>query len=100
MLFVILFEDNEDKADMRGRFMNDHLAFLEAHADSVREAGPLSDGGTGAPSGGMWIVAADNGDQARALVEADPFWPTGLRKSVRILAWGRVFADGARLMDT
>ena len=29
-----------------------------------------------------------------AHVEADPFWPTGLRRSVRILEWRRVFADG------
>ena len=29
-----------------------------------------------------------------ALVKADPFWPTGLRKSVRILKWNQVFADG------
>jgi uncharacterized protein YciI len=29
-------------------------------------------------------------------VKKDPFWPTGLRKSVRILAWKQVFADGRR----
>jgi uncharacterized protein YciI len=33
-----------------------------------------------------------------ALVRNDPFWPTGLRKSVRILAWAQVFADGERLI--
>jgi hypothetical protein len=27
---------------------------------------------------------------------ADPFWPTGLRKAVRVLAWMQVFADGKR----
>jgi hypothetical protein len=30
----------------------------------------------------------------RRLCERDPFWPTGLRKSVRILEWRQVFADG------
>jgi len=32
----------------------------------------------------------------RRLVEADPFWPAGLRRSVRILAWRQVFVDGRR----
>jgi hypothetical protein len=27
----------------------------------------------------------------------DPFWPTGLRRSARVLAWKQVYADGARL---
>ena len=31
------------------------------------------------------------------LVHEDPFWPTGLRKSVRVLLWKRVFADGKSL---
>lgn len=30
------------------------------------------------------------------LVREDPFWPTGLRSSVRVLAWTQVSADGAR----
>ncbi|HKY93757.1 MAG TPA: hypothetical protein VJL84_00570, partial [Kiloniellales bacterium] len=29
-------------------------------------------------------------------VKADPFWPTGLRKGVRILAWKQVFGEGKR----
>jgi hypothetical protein len=33
----------------------------------------------------------------RTLVEVDPFWPSGLRESVRILEWTRVFADRAAL---
>jgi hypothetical protein len=34
----------------------------------------------------------------RRLIEADPFWPTGLRKAVRVLEWTRVFADGKPLI--
>ena len=30
------------------------------------------------------------------LVQADPFWPTGLRKAVRVLQWAQVFAEGRR----
>jgi hypothetical protein len=34
----------------------------------------------------------------RALVESDPFWPTGLRKSIRILEWPRVYVDGRKMI--
>lgn len=96
MLFAVLFEDHDDKAAMRQRHMADHLAFLERHAGSVQAAGPLTDSADDRPAGGMWLVDAPSADQVRALVEEDPFWPTGLRKSIRILAWNRVFADGQR----
>jgi uncharacterized protein YciI len=34
----------------------------------------------------------------QALVESDPFYPTGLRKSIRILEWTQVFANGNKLI--
>lgn len=96
MLFAVLFEDNADRAEARARHMADHLAFLEREAASVRAARPLLEGGGGA--GGLWLVEADDEPAVRRLIEADPFWPTGLRRSVRVLAWRRVFADGRRLI--
>lgn len=94
MLFAVLFEDDPARADARARHMADHLAFLEREADSVRAAGPLSEDGEAA--GGLWLVEAADAAAVRRLVEADPFWPTGLRRSVRILAWRQVFAEGRR----
>jgi uncharacterized protein YciI len=32
----------------------------------------------------------------QALYQSDPFWATGLRKSVRVPRWNQVFADGRR----
>jgi uncharacterized protein YciI len=96
MLYVILFEDDESRAEMRSRHMADHLAFLEANT-AVKAAGPLSDADTGAAAGGLWLVEAANLEAVQALYRADPFWPTGLRKSVRVLRWRQVFADGHRL---
>jgi hypothetical protein len=46
--------------------------------------------------GRLWLVEADGPDEVAALCMADPFWPTGLRKAVRVLAWMQVFADGKR----
>ena len=95
-LFAVLFEDDPTRADVRPRLMQDHLAFLERHAASIRSAGPLRDAAAQTPAGGLWLVEATDGSAVDALVRDDPFWPTGLRRSVRVLEWTRVFADGAR----
>ena len=97
MLYAVLFEDDPSHTDKRAAHMAEHLAFLEANAERVLAAGPLTDAGAGGPAGGLWLVEADDAGDAQALVEADPLWPTGLRKSVRVLAWRQVFADGRRL---
>lgn len=96
MLYAVLFTDNDSHADARRRLMPQHLAFLEAHADQIRAAGPLHDSADGSGAGGLWLVEAQTREAVAALVEADPFWPTGLRKAVRIMAWTRVFAEGRR----
>jgi hypothetical protein len=98
MLYVVLFEDNATLgADVRRRHMAAHLSFLEHNATRIKAAGPLR-ALWGDPAGGLWIVAADSPDVIDALVKADPFWPTGLRHSVRILCWSQVFSDGRRLL--
>ena len=96
MLYAVCFEDDPDRADRRAAHMPEHLTFLERHGATILAAGPLKDAVDGAPAGGLWLVEAASRDAVRALVEADPLWPTGLRRSVRILEWTRVFSEGAR----
>lgn len=95
MPYLILFEDAPNHDHVRARHMSDHLAFLTAHADVIQSAGPLFDQDDAA--GGAWVVTVASADAARALVKADPFWPTGLRKSFRILRWKHVFANGVAI---
>jgi uncharacterized protein len=96
MLFAVVFTDNEERAEARQRLMPDHLDFLESHQASIRAAGPLRDPQTGKGAGGLWLVEAGSADAVRELYESDPFWPTGLRRSVQVLQWSQVFADGRR----
>lgn len=96
MIYAVLFEDNESHAGKRREHLPEHLAFLERNANHITSAGPLTDTASGDSAGGLWLVTAEDAGAVRVLVEADPFWPTGLRKSVRILHWTQVFAEGAR----
>lgn len=96
MVYAILFEDDDAHAAARAKHMAAHLAFLEENADCIAAAGPLRDAGEGSAAGGLWLVEADSAAQVQTLIEADPLWLTGLRKSVRVLEWTRVFANGRR----
>jgi len=97
MIYVLLFEDNEEHADKRPLHMNEHLDFLQKNANKIAAAGPLVDANDGHAAGGLWIVEADSREAVQALIESDPFWPTGLRKSIHVLKWNQVFANGKRL---
>lgn len=96
-LFAVLFEDDrQNAAAIRKEYLQRHFTFLEANAASIRTAGPLSREGD-AFAGGLWLVEAESSEDVDRLVKEDPFWSAGLRKTVQILAWNRVFADGCRL---
>jgi uncharacterized protein len=98
MLYAVLFEDDPSLGlQVRQQHMPAHLAFLERNAARIRAAGPLRLP-SGEAAGGLWLVSADGPGAVDALVREDPFWPTGLRRSVRILGWSQVFADGKRLV--
>ena len=98
MIYALLFEDNEEYADKRTQYMNEHLSFLMQNVKAISAAGPLKNADNGETAGGLWIVEADSRAAIQDLIEADPFWPTGLRKSIRVLEWTQVFADGKRLI--
>jgi uncharacterized protein YciI len=97
MLYAVLFTDDDAHAYARRRLMPAHLDFLERNSGRIRAAGPLRDA-DGTPAGGLWLVEAETPEAVAALYQEDPFWPTGLRKSVRALQWSQVFANGRRLI--
>lgn len=96
MHYVVLFEDDPQHADKRQQHMQAHLDFLERNGAAIGAAGPLKDTRDGSAAGGIWLVEAESPAAVQALYEADPFWPTGLRKSVRVLEWKQVVAGGKR----
>ena len=94
MKLLILFQDNPDiDPNIRTIHMKSHLEFLCSHSNVVLAAGPVHKI-DGCPNGGLWLVEVDTIAEAEALVRADPFWPSGLRKSYEFRKWTQVFADG------
>ena len=77
---------------MRTKHMAEHLDFLKQNEKYISAAGPITDTADDAPAGGLWLVSARSHQDVKDLVEADPFYPTGLRKSFRILQWTQVFS--------
>jgi uncharacterized protein YciI len=94
MRFAVHFADNEEHAAKRQQFMQDHLEFLLRHKTSILAAGPLFDAATGTGAGGQWVVEAADEAEVTALVREDPFFPTGLRKEIKIFEWKPVFDSG------
>lgn len=96
MKYVVLFEDEATSpSDLRKTHMAAHLAFLEAHADQIEAAGPLSDPEERGRDG-LWIVEASSDTEVELLIRKDPFWPTGLRHAFSVIPWTQVFAAGKR----
>jgi uncharacterized protein len=96
-LFAVLLEDQTDNAaEIRRNHMAAHLDFLDRHAAAIRAAGPLHEGSSGQPAGGLMLIEAADAEAVQTLTQEDPFWHAGLRRSVRVLEWRQVFADGRR----
>lgn len=95
MLFIVQFEDIY--ADQPGRLperalhMTAHLAFLARHSGRVIAAGTLCPEEDATPIGGIWIVNVPSKADAEELLQRDPFWIAGLRKSVRVSHWAKAF---------
>lgn len=94
MKFAVIFEDDEAHQEVRPIYMKQHLAFLLRNAEQILMAGPILHSETGAGGGGLWIVDAGEADEVRRLIEDDPFFPTGLRKEIKIFSWRTVFENG------
>jgi hypothetical protein len=93
MLFIASFEDDPDALQVRDAHNDGHMAFLAKHADQIVAAGPLRNEPDGAPVGALWFIEAPNRRTVEALIDEDPFWINGLRKSRSIMQWHRVVPD-------
>ncbi len=93
MLFVVRFEDHQDRPSLRGENLPAHVEWLDKHRDEVLVAGSLRQNLDAHPIGGLWIVEAPSKQAVIELVATDPFSVAGLRKKVEIHHWSKAFED-------
>ncbi len=98
MLFIIRFDDAPDSREIRNRYLDEHLAWLDQRRQQVLVAGSLRETPESTPVGGLWIVEAESRQAARALFQSDPFWVNGMRAGVEILHWSKAFPDEQALV--
>jgi uncharacterized protein YciI len=89
MLFIVKLIDKPNSLGIRQQYLEDHKAWLAAHASQVIVSGALRHDPDGQPFGGLWIVEADGKSAVEQLLETDPFWKQGLRASREIWHWSR-----------
>jgi len=93
MLFMVRFEDHPDKLNIRERFLDAHIKWLDEQSGSVLIGGSLRHEPGDQPVGGLWVVRADSKQAVEAMIETDPFWINGLRQGKEILHWSKAFED-------
>ena len=90
--YAIVARDKPGAAAVRMERLKQHLAHIEEHLDRLAVAGPLRDE-DGAFVGSLLIVKADSEAEARALLEADPYFQAGIWADITVCAFGAVAGD-------
>lgn len=89
MRFIALFLDDIQPRDLDPGLTAAHFAYLAAHRDRITDAGGLRHGPEAPFCGSLWVIEADNLEQAQALADDDPYCTAGLRPDRRVLQWNR-----------
>ncbi len=89
MLFAVIFKDKLNQVELRARFLQAHIQWLEAHKEIVPIGGSLRHEPGQAPIGGLWIAEANSKQQLDELIQTDPFFTAGLRQSYEVLYWSK-----------
>ena len=90
--YAIIARDKPGAASMRMEKLKEHLAHVEGSLDRLAVAGPLRDE-AGAFTGSLLIVKAESEADARALLEADPYYRAGIWNDIDVRAFGAVAGD-------
>lgn len=88
-MFAVSAMDKPGALDLRLATRPDHLAYWEENAGSMVLAGPYLDD-EGKAKGSLMVVKAQTLEEARALVDNDPYAKAGLFESVSVTPWNWV----------
>ena len=83
-IYAVHFEDDPTKQSVRDEYQQGHRGYLQQCGERIVNAGVLHREGGNAPLGGLWLVRGASELDVRALIEADPFFAHGLRRTIRV----------------
>lgn len=80
MPYLAICRDHEhrDTGALRRRERDAHFAYIESIMERLLVAGPLPEAGSGTHTASLFVYAVDSESEARALLEADPFYRAGI----------------------
>jgi uncharacterized protein YciI len=83
-VYAVHFEDEPSKQSVRDKYKQDHNEYLQHCAARIVNAGVLHRSDSASPLGGLWLVRGLNELDVRGVIEADPYFVHGLRRTVRV----------------
>lgn len=98
MLFIVKCQDKENQKSIRDSYSAAHKDFLSKYKDYIIAPGTLYEEEGGVAQGSIWIVEAKDKEEVQAICAKDPFLINGLRKSVDIFIWNKVFPETKNLI--
>lgn len=90
--YAIVTRDKPDSKPERMEKLKEHLAHIEAGLDRLAVAGPLRDA-DGNFVGSLLVVKADSEADARALLEADPYYKADIWSDIQISEFSAAAGD-------
>ncbi len=94
MPYIIETFDKPNSLAMRKENRDAHLQFLDENKAALIACGAkLNDDGSD-QGGGLYIVAVESAEEARAFIEQDPFFKIGLFGDIKITRWRKAYVDG------
>lgn len=87
--WIAYFEDDADMQWVRAKHGQEHFDYLARHVDKIKIGGGLRNESDGPWVGGLWVLEVADRDEAAHLCEHDPYFKLGLRKSYRLMLWGK-----------
>jgi len=91
MRYVVIFREGPDMAPVRQALAQQHVGYLQSHADEILMAGGLRHEHGQAFVGGLWVFEVASRERAEALIANDPYFRAQPR-AYELLAWGQVLS--------
>ncbi|WP_195759919.1 YciI family protein [Paracoccus sp. S-4012] len=87
MRFAAMFFDDLTPTQLEPELTREHFDYLARHRDRITLAGGLRPPEGGRFCGTLWVIEAETPEDARRLMDEDPYCFAGLRPDRRLYFW-------------